>query len=325
MPNTWLTRFIQGGKQASPYPQLMAVFWRHHPLADQAAATLVAATLAFQKTTRGQLVKLTPAGNYQVAGRGGHAVWCGDPSGRRTFQSRAITTPHHWQGLSATLTPLEKDIVAAARSLRLSLPADIPLLATVFSPLTQALMLAGPAQLLAHLNNAPDAVLAGLESLGSGTQQLIAAYQAVGVNGIYLAAQHLSETLLPRPLYRELGKASDACIMAACADFEGNILHIHGPNIHFDGVPATGRWLIHYELATGNPSPADYRAACQFPVVIGLPFELWNCPERLKHAISTYLSDFNQHGALLTGPCVVPLAIPDDCIAAWIEGICHAS
>lgn len=331
MANTWLTSFLMDNRSKttaaglkSPNPHLLAAFWKHHPLADQSAKTLVAATLAFQRATGGRLIKLTPAGDYQAAGRGGHAQWCGDPLGRRTILIRAINSPESWLNLADTLTSMERDMVAAARSLRQALPADIPLLATVFPPLTQALMLAGPGPLLAHLESAPDAVLAGLARLTVSTRLLIAAYQEAGVNGIYLAVQHLSEAILPRRLYRRFGRDSDTCVMMACGGFEGNILHIHGVGIHFDGLPSTGPWLIHYELGANTPSPADYLAVCRFPAVIGLPFEVWGHPDKLKTTIRSYLADFGQHTALLTGPCVVPLAIPDAHIAAWIQGVGHA-
>lgn len=327
MPPTCLTTFFQHDTAEAPLapPRCLAAFWRHHPLADQAGETLVAATLAFQRTTGVQLVKLTPAGNYQVAGRGGHAEWRGDAMGRRTFLRRAITRPSDWLNLSASLTPLERDMVAAAQCLRQALPAEVPLLATVFPPLTQALMLAGPEQLRAQVQSAPDAVSSGLATLQTGTGRLLAAYQAAGVDGIYLAAQHLSEAVLPRGLYRHIGRAGDLATMAACDGFSGNILHIHGPNIHFDGLPSNGQWLIHYELGAANPPASAYRAISHLPAVIGLPFTVWDTPGRLHPAIHKHLAGFQQTGALLTGPCVIPLAITDAHIATWIRTINHGA
>lgn len=302
---------------------IAGAFWKHHPVADQSARTLVDSTLAFHRVTQGRLVKLTPAGNYQVVGRGANADWCGDSLGRRTFLSRAVARPEDWLALDEQLTPLELDMVAAARSLSQALGPQVPLLATVFAPLTQALMLAGPQQLLAHLQSAPERVQAGLQRLTHGTQQLIAAYHAAGVSGIYLAAQHMSEEILGRDLYRLHGRRSDVEVMDACAQLEGNILHIHGASIHFDGVPVDGRWMVHYELGLENPSPESFRAVSRCPAVIGLPLEVWERAEGLEQAIGNALTRFGQQSALLTAPCVVPQAVPDERIASWLRRLEH--
>ena len=306
-----------------PDGRVAGAFWKHHPVADQSARTLIASTLAFHRATQGCLVKLTPAGNYQVADRGAHADWCGDPLGRRTFHTRAIHRPQDWLKLDDQLTPLEQEMVGAAQSLSQSLGPKVPLLATVFTPMTQALMLAGPERLLEHLHASPDMVRAGLQRLTCGTERLIAAYHAVGAAGIYLAAQHLSVDTLSREIYRQHGRDSDARVMAACEYFEGNILHIHGASIHFDGLPTDGNWMTHYELGPDNPSPETYRAMSRCPAAIGLPLEVWDDPAHLRSAIGTALSRFGQEGALLTAPCVVPLAVPDERIASWIRNINH--
>ena len=304
--------------------RLGVAFWKHHPMADQSASSLVAATLAFHRATRGDLVKLTPAGNYQVAGRGAHADWCGDALGRRTFRARAITAAAHWTQLSATLTPMEWEMVSAARGLRQALGPDVPLFATVFPPLTQALMLAGPDRLQVLLDAAPDAARAGLDMLTCGTEQLIAAYQDAGVNGIYLAAQHMTENILPLELYRRLGWQYDSRVMAACDHFDSNILHIHGAAIFLEGVPRRRPWAVHYELGPGNPSPEQYSAACACPAVIGLPFDVWDAGAGIRQVVDSTLLRFGQNNALLTSPCVVPLAIQEARIATWIEALRHA-
>lgn len=303
-----------------------AAFWKHYPIADQSAQTLVAATLAFQSVTRSAIVKLTPAGNYQIADRGGLAYWDGDPLGRRSFRTRAVNTPADWFRIAqhTQLTPIEQAMVAAAAAVRAAIGPTTPLLATVFSPLSQALMLAGPERLAADLAAQHPALIAALDSLQHTTEQLIAHYAQAGVDGLYLAMQHLTEHNLPQLLYRQTGLRIDDAIMQACSRFSLNILHLHGTPIHLDCLTATAlhpgsSWMIHYELQPDNPSPERFRAQCACPVVLGLPFALWDQPERLAQAATAMRSRFAQAQALLTGPCVVPLAVTDTQIAQWVE------
>lgn len=303
---------------------LSIAFWKHHPVEDQSTDGMIAATLAFHQQTQGDMVKLTPAGNYQIAGRGGDAEWLGDELGRRTFVKRAITAPEDWLKLRETVTPQELNIIEAARQLPARLGNDIPLLVTVFSPLTQALMLAGQDTLQAHLQYYPDAVLKGLEILTTTTKRLIVAYEEAGVNGIYYATQHLTDTAIPRHWYQHFGLSIDQEIMQLCHKFKFNILHIHGSGIHFDCLPTASNWMVHFELAENNPTPEEYRASCHCPAVLALPCSLWSHTESLTLEINQLLQRFRQNTALITTQCVVPLDIPNEQIASWIMRVRHA-
>ncbi|MBH1972052.1 MAG: hypothetical protein I8H92_12720 [Moraxellaceae bacterium] len=301
---------------------LSVAFWKHHPVADQHSDTLVAATLAFHHATQGDIVKLTPAGNYQVADRGGCSEWQEDVLGRRTFVERAITHPEQWLQQTDTLTPLELEIIRAAKQLKKSLP-NTPLLATVFLPLTQALMMTGSETLLTHLQCHPEEVTTGLKILTRCTQRLIAAYQDIGIDGIYLAAQHQSDAVIPRSIYRDFGLPYDQQIMQACRDLSLNILHIHGTMIHFEGVPQENNWMVHFELSEHNPEPEVYRTHCRCPAVIGLPCKVWQNDTELSPKINSLLQRFGQTSALLSADCVTPLNISSEHIASWIQRIRH--
>jgi len=302
---------------------LLVAFWKHHPIADQSIDGLIQATLKFHQQTQGDIVKLSPANNYQIVGRGGEAEWLGDEVGRRTFVKRAINTPEDWFKLQVTMTQSELNLIDVTRHLSTRL-GDVPLLVTVFSPLTQALMLAGQETLQAHLQHYPDAVLAGLEILTAATKQLIVAYEEAGANGIYYAAQHLADTVFSRQFYQQFGLRIDRLLMQLCDEFELNLLHIHGSGIHFDCLPTMNNWMVHFELISTNPTPEEYRACCQCPAVIALPCSLWSDTELLKAEIHQLLQRFCQNTALVSAPCVVPINITNQQIASWIMSIKHA-
>lgn len=302
--------------------RLRAAFWKHHPVADQDGRTLFDATLAFHAATGTELVKLTPAGNYQIAQRGGAAQWCGDPLGRRSFTHRCIQTPADWarHDFGPPLTSLEVSMVEAARQLRQALPPEVPVLASVFAPLTLAAMLVGPEQLRHHLDAAPQAVAGALDQLTHSAQLLIAAYAEVGVSGIYLACQHLSAAVLPTPDYaRHQLLRWDLPVMDACARLPLNWLHLHGQQLLAHALPRNGCWQLHSEWHASNPSPQALHAAGAHPVALGLPLEMWRHPALLRHQLATLQAQLPQPAFWLTAPCVVPLEVPESDIAHWVQ------
>ncbi len=305
-------------------PKLSVAFWKHHPIADQSSDSLFAAIWAFQAETQGDIVKLTPAGNYQIAQRGGVAEWCGDDLGRRSFLTRAIHVPNDWLSISSNVTDLELSIVSVAQRLKQQLDSKTPLLVTIFSPVTLAIMLAGEETFLAHLHECPQLVLRGLNQLAFATEKLIEAYYQVGVDGVYLAAKHLSQTVISLPIYHKFCLAIDRRIINFCELFSTNILHIHGTQIHFDCLPNSHHWMVHFELHADNPSPEQYRACCLCPAVIGLPVEMWQQLDTLPSKINELLQRFGQQKALVTAECVVPLATPNQQLAVWIKSVRYA-
>ncbi|HKY83804.1 MAG TPA: hypothetical protein VJ160_03160, partial [Anaerolineales bacterium] len=128
--------------------------WRHFPVDDQSPQIFAEAVVAFQREYDFDFIKVTPASSYGVRDWGVADAWRGSTEGTRTYLSRRIVRPEDWAGLE----PLDpragelgrylsclKDIVGTAGE-------SAPVLATVFSPLSQAKNLAGQELMLKHLS-----------------------------------------------------------------------------------------------------------------------------------------------------------------------------
>jgi uroporphyrinogen decarboxylase len=72
---------------------------------------------------------------------------------------------------------------------------DVPVLHTVFAPLTVARKLAGD-RLLGDLKDHPDAVMAALEVITETVIRYVAAVAQVGADGIFYASQDASRDVL---------------------------------------------------------------------------------------------------------------------------------
>src|SRR5207253_538218 len=85
---------------------------------------------------------------------------------------------------------------------------EVPVLATVFSPLTIAVKLSNDAH-RAHLVADPEAVREGLETIADVTCAFARAAIERGCAGIFFAVQEASHAVLAEDQYREFGEPYD--------------------------------------------------------------------------------------------------------------------
>lgn len=229
-------------------------FWHHHPVADQEAESMTAATLGFQKRHDCDFVKVTPASTYQLRDYGLADAWRGDSMGRRWIGPGMMRRPEDWAHLPQ-LNPSEGFAgrhVACARALRHRLDPAIPVIQTVFNPMFQAACLGGEF-FQHHCGVAPEAVAAGLEILRQNTVRLIRAFEEVGVDGIYLAAQHARAGAMTPEGYAALSRGSDRACLEAAGSMPLNFFHLHGDAIHLAAASVGGDCVLHFSEGGGNP------------------------------------------------------------------------
>ncbi|MES2353268.1 MAG: uroporphyrinogen decarboxylase family protein [Pseudomonadota bacterium] len=300
-------------------------FWQHHPVADQKAQSLADAALTFYDEVGGDLLKITPAGTYQATSLGLRDAWHGDSLGRRTIVSRPINTPDDWLLLDEYAEgPIEKAVIEATALVRERLSPGVALFATVISPVTQALQLAGPELLASHASSAPQALQHGLEILVRRTYALLERYRAAGADGIYLALQHCVPTLQTPENYAAHGRWADEAVMAACIRFRGRILHLHGNPLHLTLPRPPTDWAVHFELGAANPEPAAFSERCARPLIAGLTTaELASerTAEAIRNRARAIFDNFGQPSGLVTAGCVLPLDFPLKRARAWVEAI----
>ena len=128
-------------------------FWRHFPNQDRAPRRLAQLSLEVQRKLDLDFIKFTPYGLYSAVDWGVAL----DVKGGNVPPVQAdypIKRPEEWRGL-AQLRGTEGEYLIALEAQRIALSGmreRIPLVQTVFSPLTTALKLAGPEMLLARFS-----------------------------------------------------------------------------------------------------------------------------------------------------------------------------
>ena len=210
--------------------------WRHFPIDDQTPAGLAAATIDFQRTYDFDLVKVTPASSFCLKDWGVEDEWRGATEGTRDYTRRVIIQPEDWARLPA-LSPFTGQLGNQLECLRLivnDLGPHVPVIQTIFNPLSQAKNLLGKDTLLVHLRRYPEAVHAGLRILTETTQRFVEAAAQTGIAGIFFAVQHAQYGLLSEAEYDAFGRSYDFQVLEPARGLWLNMLHLHGEEIMFD-------------------------------------------------------------------------------------------
>jgi uroporphyrinogen decarboxylase len=222
--------------------------WRHWPGDDQDAAALATAHLKWQQDYDWDVLKVGPASSYSVVDWGVRDRWVGHIEGTREYTHRPIQQAADW----ATLRPLDPNhgmLATQLKTLRLVKEAvgdTVPVLATIFAPLSQAKHLADNEPMLTHLRHQPELFRQGQATIVESTLRFIEAAKKIGIDGIFYAIQHARYPLLSRAEYEKWGRPFDLQILNAVQDLWLNMVHLHSTDVMFDLVAAYPVQLLNW-------------------------------------------------------------------------------
>lgn len=289
--------------------------WRHFPVDDQTPDGLAAATVAFQQLFDFDFLKITPASSYCLRDWGIKDQWLGNPEGTRQYEKRVIQTPQDWQRLPI-LNPRRgalNDQITCLKLLRKHFSGRVPLIMTIFNPLSQARNLAGADRLLEHLRQSPEQVLVGLETITKSTQSFIECCLETGISGIFLAVQHAQASILTPDEYHQFGRKFDLALLDITQNLWLNILHIHGEDIYFDQFVDYPVQVINWHDRKTSPSLAE--GLQRFSGVICGGLKQWDTlvlgtPDQVKVEAQEAIKSTGGKRFILGTGCVMPITAP---------------
>jgi uroporphyrinogen decarboxylase len=302
------------------------ILWRHFPVDDQNPELLARATLDFQRTYDFDMVKVTPASSFCIKDWGAEDAWEGHLEGTRRYTKRVIKSPHDWENLSI-LDPLKTEHLAkqitCLRILRKELGPEIPLVQTIFDPLSQAKNLAGNSQLIVHLRQYPNAVMNGLRIIAETTRRFLEICLSTGIDGIFFAVQHAQAGLLTKQEFIDFGLSLDLQILDKVQDLWINLLHLHGEEIYFDLASSFNCQIVNWHDRETSPTLSS--AKTSFPGVLcgGVSqktITYSDNAEVLKESLDAISKTDGRRFILGTG-CVVPIIAPQGNIRALRQSV----
>ena len=204
--------------------------WGHFYHRESSAKDLVDATLEFQREYAWDWIKLNPRKHYHVEPWGVRYTYSGIPNRKPVLESWPVHTADDWSRI--TEQPSDRGALAeqleAVRSMRRALPADVPLIETVFTPLAVlGEMVDVPQTLRDHLTNAPDKVRAALEAVTRTFERYVPAVIEAGADGIFLATVDWgTRDFLSAAELREWSRPGDLRVLRGAANAPFNVLHV---------------------------------------------------------------------------------------------------
>ena len=301
-------------------------FWRHAPAVDHTARGLAGAMLDFQHRWDLDFIKVMSSGVYCVEDWGCRVAYTGAPSGAKQCVEHAVTRAADW----ARIRPLDPGAGALGReleALRLIVNGksdDVPVLHTIFSPLTIARKLAGD-QLAADLVQSPTAVLQALEIITDTVITYAKAAVEAGADGFFVATQTGSPDVMSRENKSRFGLLYLRRVLESLSgksDF--TLLHIHGKDIYFDEMAALPAHALNWHDRVTPPTLAEAQRHFSGAVIGGLS-EWRTLREGPATAVAAEAEDAMRQtggvGVMVAPGCGLPLDVPDAHLEAAVRAV----
>lgn len=288
--------------------------WRHFPVDDQDPAALARSTADFQRQYDFDFVKVTPSSSFCLKDWGAEDAWRGADEGTREYTYRVISNDEDWESLP-TLNPREGYLGEQLRCLgflRADLGEDVPIIQTIFNPLSQAKNLAGQDRLMTHLHRNPDKVLLGLETITKTTIAFLEAAKKTGIDGIFFATQHASFRYFDKADYEEFGQKYDLQILERIDGLWLNLLHLHGDEIMFELAIDYPTNVVNWHDQETPPDLATASGLVDGAVCGGLQRQslVLDDPEAVRSSALRAIEKTGGRGLILGTGCVVPINAP---------------
>jgi uroporphyrinogen decarboxylase len=261
-------------------------------------------------------IKFSPYGLYSVVDWG---VTLDMKAGIKTPPVQAdfpVKDPEDWRKLRS-FEPDEGEylIVLEAQRIALSeLKEDVPMVQTVFSPLTSCLKLASREVLLKHIREAPEAVHAGLEIVTETTRRFAAEVVKRGAAGLFFASQTTNEGYLTPREYLDFAKKYDLAVLDAVKGLSWfDLFHLHGTNIMFDLVLDYPVRAFNYHDREGGPPLAEMKTKTDKCLIGGIGQNttlVHGTREEVDAQVKDAWEQVNRRGLILGPGCVANLSAP---------------
>lgn len=311
---------IQAALRGEPVDRAPISLWHHFPGHDQTAEALATATIEFQRCLDLDLVKLMPTGMYPVLDYGVQ-VRPDDLVGTTRFASGPIQTPGDWARLP-DVSPLRGVLareVEVVHRVRETLGPDVPIIQTIFSPLTVAdKLVAGGVKTV--LDDHGDAIATALPKLTADVIAFGRACLDAGADGFFFATQLAARLVLPEGTYERLGVPFDQEVLEALRPGSWcTILHLHGAEPLFelaDRYPVDG---VNWHDRETAPTLAEALGRTHRCLVAGVARSgaiLDSDPNGITHEVQDAVDQTSGRRLIIAPGCVVPVRVTPDQLTA---------
>ncbi len=294
-------------------------FWGHVYHRESSAEELVAHTMERWRKFGWDWVKLNPRKHYHVEPWGVRYDYTGVPDAKPTLAQYPVHAASDW----AKITEVAHDAgalgeqIEAVRMLRTQLPADIPLLQTVFTPLAILGELTEPPTMLKeHLDTAPAEVERALENVTRVYEKYVREIMRAGADGIYLATVDWGTRRFVTPdTLRRWSRPYDLRVLTAAGASPYHTMHIcQGDALVTEFADYPVGAFSWDDAAKGNPSLSEGLANLPGAVMGGIAHDGALQSSDPEEALQSYRRAYRETGGrrwLFAPGCSMPPQTPE--------------
>jgi uroporphyrinogen decarboxylase len=303
--------------------------WGHTYREEWSPAELAAITVKRARQFGWDFVKFQPRASCFAEAFG--SVY--KPAGHRlrapVLVSHVVPDLESWRSVSLVNRKALDDQVEAIGMVARELGPDVPVLQTVFSPITVGGYLVGKskARVVRELRKHPEVVRPALDKVAQALIDFSRRSVEAGAAGIFYAISgYASRDAMPEAVYRQLVLPYDIGVLdqlPRSAWF--NTVHLCGSNLHFGvarDLPAQAvSWSIHNQ---GNPSLADGGEISGRPVMGGMGQRstlIYGPRPEIEAEARRAIAVTGGRGLLLAPGCSVPPRVRDANLEAMVSAV----
>ena len=303
--------------------------WGHMYREEWSAPDLAAITVDRARRFGWDFVKFQPRASTFAEAFG--SVY--HPSGNRLrapiMIKPAVPDMEGWRSVGMRNPRIFDEQVESLRTVVRDLGPDVPVIQTVFSPLTVGGYLVGKSQsrVVRELRKSPEVVGPALVTIAEGLVEFSRSSIAAGAAGIFYAISgYAGRKVMREDLYRDLVLPYDLAVLRALPS-EGwfNVLHLCGSNLNFGlarDLPAQAvSWSIHNQ---GNPSLGEGRDIAGRAVMGGLSQRsalVYGPASKIEGEVRAAVEDTGGWGLIIAPGCSVPPRVRDANLAAVMSAV----
>jgi len=317
---------IENALARKPTDRLPFGFWWHFPNRDRAPRRLAELALALQQKLDLDFIKFCPYGLYSVVDWG---VTLNTRGGMLTpiQGDYPIKRPADWHKLRPFRgTEGEYLVVLEAQRIALAEMRDrVPLVQTIFSPLTSCLKMVGREALLEHVRRWPDDVHAGLRIVADTTRRFAIEAVRRGAAGLFFASQTTNEGYLTRDEYAAFAKPYDLAVLEGVRGRSWfDIFHLHGEKVMFDQVLDYPVPAVNYHDRESGPPLSEMKTKTDKCLIGGIAQNTTLVNGTPQDVIAQVKDAWQQvaHLGLILGPgCVANRNAPEENVLALRKAV----
>jgi uroporphyrinogen decarboxylase len=303
--------------------------WGHTYKEEWSSTDLAAATVERARRFGWDFVKFQPRASSFAEAFGSEYR----PSGHRlkgpVLVREGVPDVESWRDVALVNPKALDDQVESISIVARELGPGVPVIQTVFSPLTVAGYLVGKSKsrVLRELRKQPELVKPALDRIADALVDFSKRSVDAGAAGVFYAISgYASKDALPEAVYRELVMPYDLSVLNRLpSEAWFNVVHLCGSNLHFGlsrALPVqVVSWSIHNQ---GNPTLAEGRKISGKAVMGGLGQRatlLYGPPPDVEAEVRKAVGETGGLGLLLAPGCSVPPRARDANLAAMVSAI----